>query len=77
LEECIQYAIDHNLEVKQQLFALEDAKLTTSNAKGSFLPNLNVSARNSWNNGLSQNVTTGVLINQTTRNSSYGVSSSI
>lgn len=77
LEECIQYAIDHNLEVKQQLFELEDAKIATSNAKGNYLPNLSASARNTWSSGLSNNALTGGLEFNTIRNSSYGLNSSI
>ncbi|NIJ45588.1 outer membrane protein [Wenyingzhuangia heitensis] len=79
IQDCIQYAIDHNIDVKQQLLNLEEAKLTTSSAKGAYLPNLNASVRNTWNNGLSQNVVSGNLVKsvETIRNSSYGVNSNI
>src|SRR5690606_15223428 len=42
-------------------------------AIGNYLPGINGFATNSWNTGLTQNVTTGVLQNQTTRNFSAGV----
>ncbi|WP_033194556.1 TolC family protein [Ochrovirga pacifica] len=77
LEDCIQYAITHNIEIQQQLLTLQEAAIDIKGAKGAFLPNLQASANNAWNNGLSQNVTTGVLQNQTTRNSSYGFNSNV
>lgn len=77
LENCIAYAIEHNLQVKQQELNLEEAKITTNNAKGAFLPNLNGSIRNTWSNGLSENPNNGSIINQKNRVSRYGLSSEI
>lgn len=79
IEDCIQYAIDHNLSVQQQLLNLEETKLSVSDAKGNYLPNLNASMGNSWNQGLSQSLTSGVLVKEveTIRYSSYGISSNI
>ena len=75
LEECIQYAIDHNLEVKQRELNLEEAKLTTSNAKGNFLPNLNGSSSGNYNVGLSPDQT-GILTNTNNFNGTLNLSSS-
>jgi len=56
---------------------VELAELGRRDAIGNFLPNINASATNSWNTGLTQNVTTGVLQTQTTRNFSAGVTASL
>lgn len=77
LQECVQYAVKNNIDIKQADLSTEVAKLDKKDALGSFLPSLNASASNSWNTGLTQNITTGVLQTQTTRNSSYGISSGV
>lgn len=77
LRESIQYALEHNISIKQAQLDLEAVKIDKSDAIGSYLPSINVRATNSWNTGLTQNVTTGVLENQTTRNFSAGASAQI
>lgn len=77
LEECVEYALKNNISVKQSELDLESAELSKKEAFGKFLPTLNASASNAWNTGLTQNVTTGVLQTQTTRNSSYNVTAGI
>ncbi|MDP5100134.1 MAG: TolC family protein [Nonlabens sp.] len=77
LQECIKYAIDNNISIKQADLNLLTAEVDKKDAIGSFFPTLNASASNAWNTGLTQNITTGVLQTQTTRNSSYGISSGV
>lgn len=77
LQECINYALENNIQVKQSELDVELAELGRRDAIGNFLPNVNASASNSWNTGLTQNVTTGVLQTQTTRNFSAGVTASL
>ena len=77
LEECVEYALKHNISVKLSELDVETADLSKKDAFGNFLPTLNASASNAWNTGLTQNVTTGVLQTQTTRNSSYSVTAGI
>ena len=43
-------------------------------AIGNFLPSLNISGNHNWNSGLTQNITTGILENQTTESSSINMS---
>jgi outer membrane protein len=73
LRECIERAMQHNISIKQSELDLEAAEIDKSDAIGAYLPSLNGFATNSWNTGLTQNITTGVLQNQTTRNFSAGV----
>lgn len=72
LEACIKYAFDNNISVKQSQLDVEDAEINKADAFERFLPNFNINSNNNWNTGLSTNVTTGVLQNQTARNFSLG-----
>lgn len=74
LKECIEYALKNNISVKQTELDIEASEIEKMDAFGNFLPSLNASASNSWNTGLTQNITTGVLETQTSRNSSYNIS---
>lgn len=77
LQECVEYALEHNISIEQSELDLQAAKIDKSDAIGNYLPTLNGRASLSWNTGLTQNVTTGVLQNQTTRNFSTGASAGI
>lgn len=77
LRECVNYALQHNISIQQSELDLEAAKIDKSDAIGNYLPSINGNASLSWNTGLTQNVTTGVLQNQTTRNFSTGVTAGV
>jgi outer membrane protein len=77
LQECVAYAIENNISVKQSELDIENSNIAKSGAIGNFLPSINGSASNSWNTGLTQDVTTGILRNITSRSSSYSVSAGI
>ena len=77
LQECIQYALENNITIKQSELDVEVSDTQISDAVGNLLPRVNASASNSWNTGLTQNVTTGILQTQTTRNFSAGVTASL
>nr|WP_315139908.1 TolC family protein [uncultured Flavobacterium sp.] len=74
LEECIKYAIQNNISIKQTELDTKTAEIDKKGAKGSFLPSLNANASHSWNIGLNQDITTGLLRNQTTQFTSAGAS---
>lgn len=74
LEECVKYAIDNNISIKQTELDTKTADIDKKGAIGNFIPSLNSNASHSWNIGLNQNVTTGLLQNQTTQYSSFGAS---
>lgn len=73
LQECIAYALENNISIKQSALDIDLAQIQVSDAVGDFLPSVNASATNAWNTGLTQNITTGILQTQTTRNFSAGV----
>lgn len=77
LEECVEYALKNNISIKQSELDVEMADISKRDAFGNYLPSLNAAASNAWNTGLTQNVTTGILQTQTTRNSSYSVTAGI
>ncbi|MFT5437909.1 MAG: outer membrane protein, partial [Ulvibacter sp.] len=77
LQECVEYALKNNISVKQSELDVQLSDIEKSDAFGNFLPNSNASASNSWNTGLTQNITTGVLETQTSRNSSYSFSAGV
>ncbi len=77
LKECVEYALENNISVKQSELDVELADVSKAEAFGNFLPSLNGSASNSWNTGLTQNITTGILENQTVRNSSYSITAGV
>ena len=74
LEECVEMAIEKNISIKQSVLDIKNAAVDKSNAIGNFLPNLNAQSSHSWNVGLNQNITTGLLENLTTQFSSMGAS---
>lgn len=77
LQECVNYALENNITIQQGTLDLKQSELSKSDAIGNFLPTLNGSGSHSWNIGLNQNITTGLLENQTTQFSSLGLSSNV
>jgi len=72
LEECVLMALDKNISVKQSELDIENAEIDKADAIGSFLPRVNAQSQHIWNNGLSQNITNGLIENLTTQFSSFG-----
>jgi len=74
LKECVNYAIQNNISIKQTALDTETATIDRKGAIGNFLPSLNANASHSWNIGLNQDITTGLLQNKTTQFTSAGAS---
>ncbi len=77
LKECVDYALENNISIKQTELDGETTAISKKAALGSFLPSINANASHSWNIGLNQNITTGLLENQTTQFTSAGLNSNI
>lgn len=77
LEECVTYAVDHNLTIAQYELDTENAKLDLSDAKGALLPDLNGQASTSGSTGLVLNNTTNSLENGTIYSVSGNLTSSM
>ncbi len=77
LRECVNYAIENNISVKQSENNIALAEVDKRGAIGNFIPNLNFNTSAAWNSGLTTDVTTGVLINQTTQTTTGGISAGV
>jgi len=72
LKECVLLALENNISIKQSELELESAEIDKDDAMGSFFPRVNAQSQHIWNNGLSQNITNGLIENLTTQFSSFG-----
>ncbi|TKD66653.1 TolC family protein [Flavobacterium sp. ASW18X] len=77
LEECVTYAVEHNISVAQFNLDLESVKLDKSDALGAFIPSLNGQASVSGNTGLILDPTTNNLVSGTIMSSSMNLTSSV
>lgn len=77
IEECVAYALEHNITIKQTALDEKLAAIDKRTAFGNFLPSVNGQASHSWNIGLNQNITTGLLENQTTQFTSAGINANV
>ncbi len=77
LKECVDYAIQNNISVKSSELDLKNVALNKKDALGNFMPNVSASGSHSWNIGLNQNITTGLLENQTTQFTSAGLNANV
>ena len=74
LKDCVERAIEKNISIKNSRLDLMNSSENKKIAVGNFLPSFNLSGNHNWNTGLTQNITTGLLENQTTQNSSINMS---
>ncbi len=77
LQECVDYAIKNNVSIKQSELDLNATSIDRKTALGNFLPSVNIGTSHSWNIGLNQNITTGLLENQTIQYTSASLNSDI
>ncbi|ADV42289.1 TolC family protein [Bacteroides helcogenes] len=85
LRQCIDYAIEHNIDIRRTANATEQSAVDVNTAKWARLPNLNGSAGQSWNWGRTQtavkNENTGdystVYVNTSSNGTNMNLSTSI
>ncbi|WP_442902426.1 TolC family protein [Flavobacterium sp.] len=77
LEECVDYAIQNNISIKQSELDLKTSDIDKLEAIGGFLPTLNGNANYSINTGASINPVTNQFQNQTFKSFSASANSSI
>lgn len=73
LRECVDYALKNNISIKNTELDKRLTDVAKRDAWGAFLPTAVAQGSHSWNVGLNQNITTGLLENQTTQFTSVGV----
>lgn len=76
LQECVEYALDNNISIKQQELNLDLVEEDIVIAKGNFYPNLNGSASQNWNFG-SYIGQTGLRISRDSRSNNFGLNSGV
>lgn len=78
LKQCVDYALENNISIRQNLLNLDIAKEDLEISKGNFLPGVNASSNSSFNAGLSQDEA-GILRNTNNYSASFnlGVSGTI
>ena len=72
LSDCVGIALEKNISVKQSELDLQGADIDKLDAFWSFFPSINAQSQHTWNIGLSQNITNGLIENLTTQFSSFG-----
>jgi outer membrane protein len=77
LQQCIEYAVENNISIKQQALSVENAKLDLSTSKNSRLPDLNAAIGQNFSFGRSQSSTTGVYEDNNASSTSFSASSSL
>jgi outer membrane protein len=76
LKDCIDYAIENNLSIKQSELDLETSEINKRGAIGNFLPDLNSNIGHSWQNGLTP-AANGLSTVKRQQNSNIGISSNV
>ena len=76
LEDCINYALDHNLDIKKQVLTVEANKKQLLQSKLTLLPNLNLNATNVWNFGQTIDLFTNTFATTTVRSNNFYAQSS-
>jgi outer membrane protein len=76
LEECIRYAVDHNISIQQLNIQKESAEVDLNTSKMSRLPDLSAGVGQNWNFGRTQ-IQSGLYENQTQSNTNFSIGTSI
>ena len=76
LEECINYALEQNINIKQLELQKESAEIDVNTAQMSRLPNLNAGVNQNWNFGRAE-TQAGLYESQTQSNTGFSLNSSI
>lgn len=76
LEECIRYAIEHNIDLKQKVQEQESRKVELNTSKYSWLPDLNAGVGQNFDFGRSPSKS-GVIVDQNSANTSASINLSM
>jgi outer membrane protein len=76
LDECIQYAIEHNVGIRQMELQKDNAEIDLNTAKMSRLPNLAASIGQNWNFGYGASGQDNVNRTENSASTSFSISSS-
>ena len=77
LEDCVDYALENNLDIQKQIRAVESNKATLLQSGLNMLPNLNFNATNIWNTGQTIDQYTNTFANNTVRSNNFSISTNL
>lgn len=77
LEDCVNYALENNLDINKQLLNVELNKTSLLQSGLNMLPNLNAGANNIWNFGQTIDPYTNTFATNTVRSNNFYISSSV
>ena len=77
LQECVQTAIENNLDVKQSGLSMERASITMRQSKANLLPNVGGEINHTLNQGRSIDLSTNSYVNQQQTSGSYALSGNV
>jgi outer membrane protein len=77
LEDCINYALENNLDITKQLFTVESNKDALLQSTLNMLPNLNANGTNIWNYGQTVDQYTNTFATNTVRSNNFSISSNV
>ncbi len=77
LDECVAYAIEHNLQVKGTTYTKDSNKESYRQSVRNLLPNVNAFTDYRFNTGLTEDPQTGVLVNREFNNANYSLSANV
>ncbi|MBE0422733.1 MAG: TolC family protein [Lutibacter sp.] len=77
LKECVNYALDHNITIKQNKLNVEISQENVISAKGNFLPNLNASTSGNLNFGSGFDPVSQDRVSTSTYGGSLGINSGV
>ncbi len=77
LEDCIKYALDNNIQIKQSQLSAKSDKISALQSKLGVLPNINGSASHNYNWGRNIDPSSNSYTDQQTQSNSFSLTSSI
>lgn len=77
LQQCVQYALDHNLQVRQYELNVDQSKADQDQAYASFLPNLNGQIGHSYFRGRFIDPYTNIYTDQDVQSTNVGVNATV
>ena len=77
LEDCINYALENNLDINTQLLTVESNKDALLQSGLNMLPNLNANGTNVWNFGQTIDMYTNTFATNTVRSNNFYISSNV
>jgi outer membrane protein len=77
LEDCINYALENNLDINKQMLTVESNKETLLQSGLGMLPDLNANGTNVWNFGQTIDMYTNTFATNTVRSNNFYIASSV